>query len=74
MDAKSRVVDFVGSPCGDGDFHFLVDAKTFERVTGDAPTADDKAGRDKYRLYPQMLAAAFRCNRKVQVKLTVKPV
>lgn len=74
-DAKPRTVEFEGVPGSEDDeFHFVVDRKTFERVAARDPEADEKLGRDKYKLYPRAWAAGMRSKRKVRVKLTVQPM
>ncbi len=74
-DAKPRTVEFTGVPfSGDGDdFHFVVDAATFERVTGREPEPDEKIASGKRKLYPRHWAAGMRSKRRVTVKLSVQP-
>jgi len=73
-DAKACSTQFEGRPCKDGDFHLIVDRKTFELVSGREPIENDKAGSGKYRLYPEDWAGGFRGTRKVKVKLSVQPL
>ncbi len=75
-EAKSRVVEIVGTPSiEDGyDFHLIVDRMEFEKAVGRAPTSDEWIGKGRYRLYVRDAAALLRGRRKVRVRLSVQPL
>lgn len=66
---------FTAKPSLDGEFHWLVDAETFERLTGRQTRGEDEGRREgEYRLYPEMLAAAFREGGRCEMRLQVRAV
>lgn len=74
MAAKPRKVEFHAYPTVEGrEFAFDVDAETFQNLMEREPSIEDAQGGrgGTYRVLPQDLAAAFRDERRVRVKLEV---
>ena len=75
MTRPRKIGWFKARPCLEGEFHFLVSLTVFEELTGRQPRADERGRRDgEYRLYPELLAAAFREGDVIELTLSVRAV
>ena len=75
MTRPRKIGWFKARPCLEGEFHFLVSRGVFEELTGRQPRADECGRRDgEYRLYPELLAAAFREGGVIELTLSVRAV